>query len=234
MARIDLNADLGEGEVSDAELLGIVTSCNVACGGHAGDTSSMRSTVAAAFGSGVAIGAHPSYPDKQGFGRRSGFMKGDALQSSLRVQIEALLEIVTRCGGSLQHVKPHGALYNDAARDSDLAKLIVAAIVEAAPGAALVGLPGSELGRAANERGMQFIEEGFIDRAYQPDGQLLPRSEPGAVHKELDVMVKQALELVGSVDTLCVHDDTAGAVAAATAVRKALQSSGVDVRAIGR
>lgn len=234
MTSIDLNADLGEGEVSDVELLGIVTSCNIACGGHAGDAGSMRSTVAAALESGVAIGAHPSYPDKQGFGRRSGYMEGDALQSSLRAQIESLLEIVAKRGAVLQHVKPHGALYNDAARDSGLAHLVVAAIVEAAPGAALVGLPNSELGKAANERGLQYIEEGFIDRAYQPNGQLLPRSEPGAVHRQLDVMVKQALELVGSVDTLCVHGDTAGAVTAATAVRKALLSSGVDVRAIGR
>lgn len=234
VASVDLNADLGEGESSDVELLGIVTSCNVACGGHAGDAASMQNTVAAALELGVAIGAHPSYPDRDGFGRRSNFMEGDALLSSLEKQINALLEIAAANAAVLQHVKPHGALYNDAARDAKLAELVVTAIARSAPGASLVGLPGSELQKAAVTGGLNFIAEGFIDRAYRADGQLLPRSEPGAVHAQLDVIVQQALELVGTVDTLCIHGDTVGAADAAAAVRNALLNSGVELRAVGR
>ncbi len=233
MASVDLNADLGEGESSDVELLEIVTSCNIACGGHAGDASSMRFTVAAALKQQVAIGAHPSYPDRGGFGRRSGFMVGEALQLSLQKQIDSLLEITAGSGAVLQHVKPHGALYSDAARDAGLAALVVTATANSVPGAALVGLPGSELQRAAVERGLRFIAEGFIDRAYTADGQLVPRSEPGAVHEQLDVIIKQALELVGTVDTLCIHSDTTGAVQAAAAVRRALRNSGVELHAVG-
>ena len=234
MVRIDLNADLGEGEPCDAELLKVVTSCNIACGGHAGDASSMRDTVEAALGRQVAIGAHPSYPDRQGFGRRSQFLAGDDLLSSLGRQIEALREIAGQCGAELRHVKPHGALYNDAARDAELAAIVVAATLQAAPGASLVGLPNSELETEAKRRGLSFVAEGFIDRAYQSDGQLKPRSEPGAVLGDVDEIVQQALGLVGTVDTLCIHGDTRGAVAAASAVREALQNSGVELRAIGR
>ena len=156
MVRIDLNADLGEGEPCDAELLKVVTSCNIACGGHAGDASSMRDTVEAALGRQVAIGAHPSYPDRQGFGRRSQFLAGDDLLVSLGRQIEALREIAGQCGAELRHVKPHGALYNDAARDAELAAIVVAAMLQAAPGASLVGLPNSELETEAKRQGGGF------------------------------------------------------------------------------
>jgi 5-oxoprolinase (ATP-hydrolysing) subunit A len=230
---IDLNADLGEGAINDSQLLGIVTSCNIACGGHAGDSASMRSTVTAALGNGVVIGAHPSYPDRAGFGRRSRFSAGSELRLSLQGQIASLRDICIASGTTLRHVKPHGALYNDAMRDRDLAELLIEAIAGAVPGAAAIGLPASALAIAADEHNLPFIREGFIDRAYRPDGQLLPRTEAGAVHTDLDIIVNQALNLVGRVDTLCIHSDTEGAVAAATAVRQALQDNGVTVHAIG-
>lgn len=194
----------------------------------------MRDTVLAALDRQVAIGAHPSYPDREGFGRRSRFMAGDDLLSSLGQQIGTLREIASQCGADLAHVKPHGALYNDAARDADLAAIIVRATLQASPGAALVGLPNSQLETAAKQHDLNFVAEGFVDRAYEPDGQLKPRSEPGAVHGNVERIVRQALSLVGTVDTLCIHGDTRGAVEAASAVREALLNSGVELRAIGR
>ena len=234
MPAIDLNADLGEGDPHDAELLTIVSSCNIACGGHAGDDASMRATIASAISNSVAIGAHPSYPDREGFGRRSNFLAGDELRVSLLAQINKLASIANELGAALVHIKPHGALYNDAVNDRDLADLVAGCVATAAPGTAFVGLPDSEMQRAANRHSLNFVAEGFIDRAYQDDGQLVPRSEPGAVHKSLELILPQAVSLVGKVDTLCIHGDTPGAVTAATAVRDALESQGVEIRALRR
>ncbi len=230
---IDLNADLGEGDPCDAELLTIVSSCNIACGGHAGDAETMRITVAAAIMNGVSIGAHPAYPDREGFGRRSGFMSGDALRESLQAQIEALASIAAKQGAAISHVKPHGALYNDAVNDRELADVIATAILATVPEANFVGLPNSELQKAAATSGLDFVGEGFIDRAYQDDGQLVPRSQPGAVHDSLELVLPQAISLVDKVDTLCIHGDTPGATAVAKAVRDALAQKGVQIRAHG-
>lgn len=234
MPDIDMNADLGEGDPYDMELLTIVSSCNVACGGHAGDESSMIATVAAAIANGVVIGAHPAYPDRDGFGRRSGFQSGDALLESLLTQIRSLDAIVTRLGAKLTHVKPHGALYNDAVNDRGLADTIAAAMLASGPQLMLVGLADSELQHAAKRHGLGFITEGFVDRAYQENGQLLPRSEPGAVHKSLNLVLPQAMALVGKVDTLCIHGDTPGAAEVARAVRTRLEEQGVTIRALSR
>lgn len=234
MPDIDMNADLGEGDPYDAELLTIVSSCNVACGGHAGDESSMIATVAAAIANGVAVGAHPAYPDREGFGRRSGFQSGDALLESLLTQIRSLDAIVTRLGAKLTHVKPHGALYNDAVNDRGLADTIAAALLASGPQLALVGLADSELQHAAKRHALGFIREGFVDRAYQDNGQLLPRSEPGAVHKSLELVLPQAMALVGKVDTLCIHGDTPDAAEVARAVRTRLEEQGVTIRALSR
>lgn len=231
---IDLNADLGEGDAYDSELLNIVSSCNIACGGHAGDATSMRATILSAMENGVSIGAHPSYPDCEGFGRRSGFMAGDALRESLQTQIESLISIAAERGATVSHVKPHGALYNDAVNDRELADVIATAIIATSPDAALVGLPNSELQNAAAAHGLDFIGEGFIDRAYQDDGQLVPRSEPGAVHNSLELVLPQAIGLVGEVDTLCIHGDTPGAAEVAKAVRNSLEQQGVKIRALRR
>jgi len=232
MSEIDLNADLGEGGPHDTELLTIVSSCNIACGGHAGNDASMRETVVSAISNNVVIGAHPSYPDREGFGRRSAFLAGDELRVSLIAQIKKLASIVKERGAALAHIKPHGALYNDAVNDFELADLVAGCVASAAPGAAFVGLPNSEMQDAASRHSLNFIAEGFIDRAYQDDGQLVPRSEPGAVHKSLELVLPQAVSLVGKVDTLCIHGDTPGAVQAAAAVRDALEKQGVEIRAL--
>lgn len=231
---IDLNADLGEGDPCDQELLRIVSSCNIACGGHAGDAASMRATLLSALDNDVSIGAHPSYPDREGFGRRSAYLSGEALFESLTAQINALKSVAGEAGAQLSHVKPHGALYNDAVNDRTLADLIARAVLAAVPDAAFVGLPDSELQKAAAGHGLTFIAEGFIDRAYQDNGQLVPRSEPGAVHNSLELVLPQAVSLVGKVDTLCIHGDTPGAAEAAAAVRAALEKQGVAIRAFGR
>jgi len=231
---IDLNADLGEGDPCDQELLRIVSSCNIACGGHAGDAASMRATLLSALDNDVSIGAHPSYPDREGFGRRSAYLSGEALFESLTAQINALKSVAGEAGAQLSHVKPHGALYNDAVNDRTLADLIARAVLAAVPDAAFVGLPDSELQQAAAGHGLTFIAEGFIDRAYQDNGQLVPRSEPGAVHNSLELVLPQAVSLVGKVDTLCIHGDTPGAAEAAAAVRAALEKQGVAIRAFGR
>ncbi len=245
MARIDLNADLGEGDEYDMDLLQIVSSCNVACGGHAGDAASMTSTVRSAIANGVAVGAHPGYPDREGFGRRSGFMKGGELYDSLTAQVSELTDIAAHLGARLTHVKPHGALYNDAVRDRELADIIARVTAEAPGSPAFVGMANTELEFAAKRHGLAFIAEAFVDRAYEPDGTLVPRSEPGAVHELLSVATTQAVRLAeageatarnGEVvsvqaDTLCIHGDTPGAAEKARAVRDVLESHGVDIRA---
>ena len=231
---IDLNADLGEGGLYDVELLKIVSSCNIACGGHAGDAETMRRTLLAALENDVSIGAHPSYPDREGFGRRSGYLSGEDLLEALTQQINDLNALAIDAGAEISHVKPHGALYNDAVNNRELADLIARAILAGVPTAAFVGLPDSELQEAAAGHGLKFIAEGFIDRAYRDNGQLVPRSEPGAVHTSLELVLPQAVSLVGKVDTLCIHGDTPGAAEAAAAVRTQLEKQGVTIRAFRR
>lgn len=245
MASIDLNADLGEGDAFDEELLAIVSSCNVACGGHAGDAESMVATLRAAIANGVAVGAHPGYPDRDGFGRVSAYLAGDALYESLTEQVTGLADVAAPLGVRLSHVKPHGALYNDAVRDGSLADIIARVTAEVPGGPAFVGMAGSELEFAAKRHGLAFIAEAFVDRAYEPDGTLVPRKEPGAVHEDLNVATTQAVRLAenGEVtarngeivkiraDTLCIHGDTPGAAEKARAVRDVLESNGVEIRA---
>lgn len=245
MACIDLNADLGEGAAFDAELMQIVSSANIACGAHAGDAESMVMAVRDAISNGVAVGAHPGYPDREGFGRESGFMTGDALYQSLTEQVTALADIAAELGARLAHVKPHGALYNDAVRDPDLADIIARVIAEAPGEPAFMGMAGTELERAAEQHGLTFIAEAFVDRTYEPDGTLVSRKEPGAVHEDLAVVTTQAVRLAKNgettarngeivkvrADTLCIHGDTPGAAEKARAVRDVLESHGVDIRA---
>ncbi len=243
MTTIDLNADLGEGGSYDEALLGIVSSCNIACGGHAGDEDSMAATVRLALANGVVVGAHPSYPDREGFGRRSGFLAGDDLYTSLTEQVTALADIAAELGARLGHLKPHGALYNDAAADSGLADIVARVAAELPGHCRLVALPGSELQQAAQRQGVGFVAEAFVDRAYGPDGRLVARSEPGAVLTDIDAIRAQALTLAidgqvrastGEViaapaDTLCIHGDTPGADTAARAVREVLEKHGVEI-----
>jgi len=248
MTSIDLNADLGEGDDCDAELLKIVSTCNIACGGHTGDAESMATTLRLAIANGVVAGAHPGYPDPEGFGRVSGFLSGDALYESLSTQVTALADIAAKLGTTLGHVKAHGALYNDAVRDAELADIIARVTAELPGSPALVGMANSELESAAERHGLEFIAEAFVDRAYEPDATLVPRSEPGAVHTEAAVVSNQAVSLAkhGAVtsrtgeviniaaETLCIHGDTPGAAGAARAVRDVLENRGVEIRAVQR
>jgi len=246
MSTIDLNADLGEGDPYDAELLRVVSSCNIACGGHAGDVETMTATIGEALANGVAVGAHPSYPDREGFGRRSHFMAGEDLLASLLHQLETFYTVAAELGATVDHVKPHGTLYTDAVTDAGLADVIARAAMSVPGQPALVGQPGTDLELAAMSHGLAFVAEAFIDRAYQADGRLVPRSEPGAVHDDIERIKAQAVALAidgrvrgrnGSeiqvrADTLCIHGDTPGAAEAARAVREALESCGVEVRGV--
>jgi UPF0271 protein len=245
VASIDLNADLGEGDSHDQELLQIVSSCNVACGGHAGDAETMAMTVRSAIANGVATGAHPGYPDRDGFGRQSGFMGGAALYEALTDQVTNFSDTCAQLGTRPTHVKPHGALYNDAVRDRSLADIIARVTAEAPGDLALVGMANTELEFSARRHGLSFIAEAFVDRAYEPDGTLVSRKEPGAVHEQLAVATTQAVRLAENnevtardgatisvlADTLCIHGDTPGAAEKARAVRDVLESHGVEIRA---
>ena len=246
MTTIDLNADLGEGDAYDAELLQVVSSCNIACGGHAGDASSIAATMREAIANGVSVGAHPSYPDREGFGRRSSFMSGEPLREALRSQLENFGRVADELGATITHVKPHGALYTDAVVDAGLADIIASSIAEMPGKPVLVGQADTKLESAAREHGLGFVAEAFVDRAYQSNGQLVPRSEPGAVHGDTGCIQRQAVALArngevtaqdGSTvtvraDTLCIHGDTPGAAEAARAVRKALENEGIGIRGV--
>jgi len=189
MTAIDLNSDLGEGDAYDDELLQIVSSCNIACGGHAGDADTMAATVRAALVNGVRVGAHPAYPDRDGFGRVSGYLAGDALYEALTKQVTNLADIAAQLGARLTHVKPHGALYNDAVADRELADVIARVAAEAHGAPAFVGMANSELQSAADRHGLEFIAEAFVDRAYEADGTLVSRSRPAAVHSDLSSLL---------------------------------------------
>jgi UPF0271 protein len=242
--QLDLNADVGEGDPqTDAALLQLVTSANVACGFHAGDAKSMRATVALAMRSGVAVGAHPGFNDREGFGRRPQQLTHEEVQELLLHQLAALDAIARAEGVRLHHVKPHGALYNQAETDGALALAIVAGIRAFDPRLRLVGRAGSAMEEAARAARHTFTAEAFADRRYRADGTLLPRSEPGAVLTNPDEVAGQVRSLVTqgeviagdgsrlavSFGTLCVHGDTPGAVTLARRIRQELGALGVNV-----
>lgn len=242
---VDLNADLGEGAPDDAALLALVSSVNIACGWHAGDARLMQATVAAALARGVAIGAHPSYPDREHFGRREMQLQPEEVRADLLYQIGALDALVRAAGGRLHHVKPHGALYNQAARDPALADAIAAAVRAVDPGLAIYGLAGGELLRAAERAGLRAVAEVFADRGYRADGSLVPRSQPGALVDDVDEAVARTLRMVREgvvtavsgetvplqAQTLCLHGDGPHALAFARAIHQALSDAGVELRA---
>ena len=246
MTSIDLNADLGEGYGSDVELMQLVSSCNIACGGHAGDADTMTATVKLAIDHNVAVGAHPSYPDRAGFGRNANYCAGDELAKSLIKQIDNLNNVARSAGAEVRHVKPHGALYNDANVDDELANIVALATLAVCPPAAIIGPPNGALQHAAARLRMDFVAEGFVDRAYAPDGSLVSRGEPHAVHDNVNTITTQALRLAQdgevtadtgdiisvSAQTLCLHGDTPNAVELGRAVRDVLSRSGVEIRAV--
>ena len=242
---VDLNADLGEGAPDDAELLALVSSANIACGWHAGDARLMQATVTAALARGVAIGAHPSYPDRENFGRSEMQLTPADVQADLIYQIGALDALVKSQGGRLHHVKPHGALYNQAARDASLADAIACAVRAVDPRLALYGLAGSELLRAAERAGLRAVAEVFADRGYRADGSLVPRSQPGAFVEDTTQAVARTLLMVSDgvvqavtgeivplrAQTICLHGDGPHALAFARAIHQALTQAGVQLRA---
>lgn len=249
MAKIDLNSDLGESfgawTMGDDEgVLSAVSSANVACGYHAGDPVVMCRTVELCAKRGVAVGAHISYPDLMGFGRRGMSCSPDEVYAYCVYQIGALEAFCRASGTTLQHVKPHGAMYNQAARDALLADAIAAAVKAAcAEGVILMGLANSEFEGAAGRAGIRFAAEAFADRAYLADGGLVPRSRPGAVIHDANLAADRVAQMVtaGTVtsiegetvnfrpDSICMHGDTAEAVEMAHLVRKKLETSGVTI-----
>ncbi len=245
-ARIDFNCDMGESFGSyklgqDEEVIKYITSANVACGFHAGDPQWMRHTVKLAEEHGVGVGAHPSFPDLQGFGRRNMLLTSAEAKNDVIYQIGAL-KAFTR-DHRLQHVKPHGAMYNMAVDGGDLAKAINEAVLEIDPGMILIVLAGSPWAGVAREMGLHVATEAFADRALNPDGTLVSRSKPGSVIHDLDEVVERSLKMVTEgrataitgeevevqADTLCLHGDTPGAVEMARAVRNGLRDAGVEI-----
>ncbi|MFS2090941.1 LamB/YcsF family protein [Paenarthrobacter nicotinovorans] len=247
---MDLNADLGESFGSwtmgdDASMFRIVSSANVACGFHAGDPLTMLDSCRAAFELDVRVGAHVGYRDLAGFGRRSLDMTFDELFGDVLYQLGALDGMAHAVGASVDYVKPHGALYNRIVRDAEQAEAVVAAVHAYDPGLPVLGLPDSAWITLAEEAGHPVFREAFVDRAYLPDGTLVPRTQEGAVLHDTAAVVAQAVRLAtrrevvatdGSVvpvqaDSLCIHGDTPGAVTMATAVREGLESAGVGIEA---
>lgn len=245
--KIDLNCDLGEsfgrytlGE--DEAMMQLITSANIACGFHAGDPNVMARTVNLAKHYQVTVGAHPSFPDLQGFGRRQMGLTPQEIANSICYQIGALEAFVRIAKLELMHIKPHGALYNLAAQDFAAANAIAQAVLAFNPGLILVGLAGSALTRAGEAAGLQIAHEAFPDRAYLPDGQLMPRSQEGAVITAPEAVAENALRLVKEgvevggehvwIDTLCLHGDNPQAVENARAVRTTLEDEGVEIRSL--
>ena len=248
MRTIDLNSDLGEGYGAwtmgdDAAMLGIVSSANVACGFHAGDPLTIRATVDGAAARGVAVGAHVSYPDRVGFGRRPMDVTSAELTADVIYQIGALQGIARAAGTRVAYVKPHGALYNTIATDARQADAVIAAIREIDPSLVLMGLSGTRILDRAADAGLATVAEAFGDRAYTPDGQLVSRREKGAVLHDADAVAARMLRLAvegvieaidGSVlrlqaDSICVHGDSAGAVEMARRIREELVAGGVAI-----
>jgi 5-oxoprolinase (ATP-hydrolysing) subunit A len=236
--RIDLNADLGERTAGssaaiDRALMAQVTSASIACGQHAGDPIVMRECVALALEQGVAVGAHPSFPDPEGFGRRDMQLPLRSIETLVMDQVGALAAIAASEGVNLQHVKPHGALYNMAAHDAALADAIARATAAVDPSLILFGPPHSELIAAAHRAGLRAATEVFADRGYRADGSLMPRGEAGALIEDGDAVAAQALALAAGADTICLHGDTPGAVELARRVRATLEGAGIQVKSVG-
>lgn len=220
--KIDINCDLGEGFGNDAEIMKYITSANIACGYHAGDPLSIIKTIRLALKNNVAIGAHPGYPDLAGFGRKSMKLSSEEIEAIVLYQVGALKSMVEAEGGRLAHVKPHGALYNDAAKDEELSKAIIGAIKKIDPDLIFVGLANSIMIDIAKQLGIKSRNEVFADRNYDDNGHLIPRSNTDAVIHDVDICKERVLRMVNSgtvvslsgkevkikAETICIHSDT--------------------------
>lgn len=245
--RIDFNCDLGEGCGDDAAIVPLISSASIACGAHAGDESTMRATLRLCHAHGVASGAHPGYDDRAHFGRRECALSRDEISVLVTAQVTRLATIAREEGVRLRHVKPHGALYNLAARDRTVADAIAHAVAALDPALVLFALSGSQLATAGEAAGLRVAHEVFAERGYGHDGQLLPRGVPGAVLETVADAIAQARRLArsGSValgdggtlqlraDTLCLHGDRPDATAFARALRTALEADAIRILPIG-
>ena len=247
--RLDLNSDMGEREHAeglalDAALMPLITSVNIACGGHAGSPELMRRTAAVAQEHGVAIGAHPGLPDRQTFGREERRISPNEIRTLVKQQVMTCHRVMEAEGLTLRHVKPHGAFYNMAARDEDIAEAIVTAVRDLDGSLALYALAGSVLARVGEAAGLKIIHEGFADRAYRANGQLVTRSEGGAVIEQEDRVREQLRQLLNgsvmtvegthipmSIQSVCLHSDTPQALLLAQLIRKELERTGIEVLA---
>jgi 5-oxoprolinase (ATP-hydrolysing) subunit A len=245
---IDLNADLAEDSGDDAAMLALVTSANLCCGAHAGGPTALRLALQAARALGVVVGAHPGFADRVNFGRVIVSMSADDITRMVADQVAQTLTLAAKVGARVDYVKPHGALYNLAADDPAVAAAVAAGIAAADRGLMFLGLAGSAMLMAGQAAGLHVAAEAFADRAYQPDGRLVPRAQPGAVLHDPHKVAARAVAMVrdGAVtaidgrlvplrfDSLCLHGDTPGAVAMAQAVRTALQAQGIVLRPFAR
>lgn len=246
MQMIDLNCDLGEGCVSDAELMPLISSANIACGYHAGDLDTMKRTVDLALEYGVAIGAHPGYRDRENFGRTEMNLPADEIRSIISDQISTLNEIVTNAGGRISHVKPHGAFYNQSAKDAELAAVIARTVYDIDAKLFLYGLSGSHSISEAEKAGLRTASEVFADRTYQTDGSLTPRTQSDALITNENAAVEQVLDMIkyGRVrstdaimieivaETVCIHGDGEHAVEFAFLIKRRLAERGILIRAL--
>ncbi|MGJ8690651.1 MAG: 5-oxoprolinase subunit PxpA [Gammaproteobacteria bacterium] len=242
---IDLNADLGEGGAFDHELLALVSSANISCGAHAGDTDTINNAIRLAVTHNVRIGAHPSYPDRANFGRRPMQLSFSSLRQHVLSQLESLRELVGKQHGELSHIKPHGALYNQLAIDEALAQNFTDIVKEFDSALPVVGLAGGVFLRISKEAGLQTYSEAFADRRYQHNGELVPRSDSQALIHDVDIAVAQSLAIIrkGQVkaitgeaipiiaDTLCIHGDSVIALQFAKKLRHRLAQEGVRITA---
>ncbi|NGX88060.1 5-oxoprolinase subunit PxpA [Rahnella sp. Lac-M11] len=242
---VDLNADLGEGCANDEALLQLVSSANIACGFHAGDAQTMQQSVRWALKYGVAIGAHPSFPDRENFGRTAMQLPPETVYAQVVYQLGALAAITRAEGGKMVHVKPHGMLYNQAASDALLADAIARAVYDVDPTLRLVGLAGSELIRAGERLGLKTRQEVFADRRYQSNGTLVPRSQPDAMIESDELALDQTLAMVREqkvlsregvwvpvqADTVCLHGDGEHALTFARHLREAFGERDIQVSA---
>jgi 5-oxoprolinase (ATP-hydrolysing) subunit A len=251
MKRIDLNCDMGElpeaiADGTQEALLRSIASANVACGGHAGDERTMRTTIEQAMRAGVAVGAHPGYPDRENFGRLELKMAPDAVVNTIYEQVRALAEVAANCGTKLVHVKPHGALYNQAVKNRELAEAIAKGVAKYTKNLVLMGLAGSLMLDVFREAGFAVAAEAFADRRYEPDGTLRSRKFENALIRVPAEAAKQALSIAQrgivtahdgtevklTAQTICIHGDTPGSVQIASAVARTLREAGVAVSAL--
>ena len=246
LEKIDLNCDMGEGYATDALIMPLISSANIACGYHAGGGELMRQTIRLALQHGVAIGAHPSFEDKEGFGRREMHLSSDEIYQIVLDQVNIMRKAAAEEGAKLHHIKPHGALYNVAAKDAIIADAISRAIKAIDASLVLYGLPNSASERSAAQYGLQFYREVFSDRTYTDEGLLTPRGNNNAIIETVEQSIEQVLQIIlqetlqsttGSVisikaDTVCIHGDGENAVAFAQEINKALSQNKITISAI--